>query len=67
MLLGTLGASLLRNLLAGQGKIRASECIIKSGHVFLMPPHPFEILKTKSIIKMDLNLMVFIQEIIYVK
>ena len=41
MLLGTLGASLLRNLLAGQGKIRASECIIKSGHVFLMPPHPF--------------------------
>ena len=35
MLLGTLGASLLGNLLAGKGKIRASEGTIRAGQDFL--------------------------------
>ena len=34
MLLGTLGASLLRNLLAGKGTIRAGEGIIRAGQDF---------------------------------
>ena len=32
MLLGTLGASLLRNMLAGKGVIRAGEGTIKAGY-----------------------------------
>ena len=39
MLLGTLVAALLRNLLSGKGTIRAGEDTIRSGQ-FLMPPHP---------------------------
>ena len=35
MLLGTLGASLLGNLLAGKGKIRAGEGTIRAGQDFL--------------------------------
>ena len=34
MLLGTLGASLLGNLLTGKGKIRAGERTIKGGQDF---------------------------------
>ena len=34
MLLGTLGASLLRNLLTGKGTIRAGEGTIKAGQGF---------------------------------
>ena len=34
MLLGTLGASLLRNLLAGKGTIRAGEGTIRAGKEF---------------------------------
>ena len=34
MVLGTLGASLSRNLLTGKGKIRAGEGTIKVGHDF---------------------------------
>ena len=34
MLLGTLGASLLGNLLTGKGKIRAGEDTIKGGQDF---------------------------------
>ena len=55
MLLGTLGASLLGNLLTGKDTIRAGEGTIRVGH------------KYKSIIKINLNLMVFIQEMIYLK
>ena len=55
MLLGTLGASLLGNLLTGKDTIRAGKCTIRVGH------------KYKSIIKINLNLMVFIQEMIYLK
>ena len=38
MLLGTLVAALLRNLLSGKGTIRAGEDTIRAGQ-FLMPPH----------------------------
>ena len=58
MLLGTLGASLLGHLLTGKGTIKASEGTIRAGEI---------ILENKSIIKMNLNLMVFIQEIIFLK
>ena len=40
MLLGTLGASLLGNLLTGKGTIRAGEGTIRAGGHFLMPPNP---------------------------
>ena len=62
MLLGTLGTSLLGNLLTVKDTIRAGEGMIRAGeacHILQL------ILKYKSIIKMNLNLMVFIQEIIY--
>ena len=51
MLLGTLGASLLGNILAGKGINRAGEGIVRAGYGkngFLMLPHPltnFEIQK----------------------
>ena len=52
MLLGTLGASLLRNVLTGKGTVRAGEGILRAGEGIkkkaLMPPHPltnFEIRK----------------------
>ena len=34
MLLGTLGASLLRNILKGKGTIRTNEGAIRAGHDF---------------------------------
>ena len=54
MLVGTLGASLLGNLLTGRGIVRAG-----SGKQweFLIPPHPFTNLKYKSIIKINQDLM----------
>ena len=52
MLLGTLGASLLENLLTGKGTVRAGEGTLRAGEGIkknaLMPPHPltnFEIRK----------------------
>ena len=48
MLLGTLGGSLLENLLACKGTIGTGEGTIYSWTEFLMPPHPltnFEIEK----------------------
>ena len=63
MFLGTLGASLLQKLLIGKGTIRAVEGRIRTGQDLQC----HFILKYKSIIKMKLNLMVFIQEIIYQK
>ena len=56
MLLGTLGASLLENLLTSKGKSRTGEGTNRAG-----------ILKYKIIMKMNLNLMVFNQETIYLK
>ena len=46
MLLGTLGASLLGNLLSGKGTVRAEEGIVRAGYgssikkKALIPPHP---------------------------
>ena len=62
MLLGTLGASLLGDLLAE---------IVRAGTGkqwdFLMPPHPLTNLKYKGIMKMNQDLMVLFQEIICLK
>ena len=73
MLLGTLGASLLGNLLTGEGAIAPSQGR-KANMSWTSPIRAAEriitadqILKYKSIIKMNLNLMVFIQETIYLK
>ena len=69
MLLGTLGVSLIRNLLtakctirAGKGLIRACKGIIRADEAQLE-----QILKYRSINKTNLKLIVFIQERIYVK
>ena len=56
MLLGTLGASLLENLLTCKGKSSTGEGTNRAG-----------ILKYKIIMKMNPNLMVFNQETIYLK
>ena len=56
MLLDTSGASLLRNLLTSKDTIRA-------GKNFLMLPHPLTDFEIQNM-KMNLNLMVFIQEIL---
>ena len=55
MLLGTLGVSLLGNLLTGKGTVRAREGT------------SFNKLRNKTILKMSLDSMVFILEIIYLK
>ena len=57
MLLGTLGASLLGNILAGKGAIATSQ-----GRGIYRA-----ILKYKNIIKINQDSMVFILEIIYPK
>ena len=63
MLLGTLGASLFGNILAAKGINRAGEGILRAG----CGNKKVEILKNKSIIRVNLDLMVFILEIIYPK
>ena len=61
MFLGTLGASLLGNLLTGKGIMRAGDGIVRAGEGskkklnLLLPFHPLT------------NLMVYIHEIIYQK
>ena len=53
MLLGTLSASLLRNLLTGKGTIRAYEGTIRVALNFWCPPQPlniFEIQKYSTVI-----------------
>ena len=60
MLLGTLAASILGNPLTGKGVIRAGQNL--QCHLILEL-----FLKYKNIIKTNLNLMVFIQKIIYLK
>ena len=71
MLLGTLGASLLGDLLtkklSGKGTVRAGEGFLRAGEGILkkslMAGHPLTNLLT--ILKMNQGLMEFIQEIIY--
>ena len=60
MLQGTSDASLLGNILAGQGVMRTDEQSITAGQDFWCCPIFQQILKYKRIIKMSLNLMVFI-------
>ena len=52
MLLGTLGASLLGNLLTGKGIFRAGEGAIRADQDFWCYLTLYQILKYKSIIKM---------------
>ena len=63
MLVGALAASILRNALTGKELIKAAEDTIRAGENFNAAPS----LKYKNIIRMNLYLMVFIQEIIYLK
>ena len=63
MLVEILAASISRNALVGRGVIRAGE---GCGWKFLMPQNPLTNFKIKNTIKINPNLMVFIQEIIYV-
>ena len=51
--LGTIGASLLGNLLAGKFTIRAGEETIKAGKKFLMPPHPLTNFKIQKYYEND--------------
>ena len=67
MLLGTLGARWLGNLLIGKAVMRAGESTIRAGQNFWCCIILQQILECKSIIKIKPNLMVFIQEIIYLK
>ena len=66
MLLETLAASILGNALSGKGVIRAGRKVIRAGQNFWWHLILWLILNYKNI-KMNLNLMVFIQEIIYLK
>ena len=72
MLLRTLGACLLENISIGRGRNRARERIVRAGYGnkkidfycrFILRL----ILRYKNIIKLNLDLMVFILEIIYPK
>ena len=71
MLLGTLGASLLGNLVTGKGRgiNRAGQGVVRAGYghnkmIFNSASSFKQFWNTKNIIKMNLDLMVFIQEII---
>ena len=71
MLLGTLGASLLGIMLAGKGINRTGDGIIRAGYgsleskVFKFHLILSLILKYKNIIRINLDLIEFILEIIY--
>ena len=67
MLLDTLASSLLRSSLLVRGLIRAAEKTIRAGQDFKYRVILELVLKYKNIIKLNLNLMVFIQEITYQK
>ena len=67
ILLGALSASLLANLLTGKGTIKAGENTVRAGQDFSCRFILKQTLKYKIIIKIYLNLVVFIQEIIYLK
>ena len=76
MVLGTLASTLLGNMLSGKGVLRAGyrnkqgEGVIRAGYNSSVQENSINSIKNlkyKSIIKMNLDLMVFIQEIIYLK
>ena len=60
-----LGASLFGNLLTGKGIIRSGEGTICAGQDFKCRLILQQTLKYKSITENNINLMVFIQEIVY--
>ena len=67
MLQGALGASLLINMLEDQWFIRADEWTNRTGQDFWYRLILWLILKYKNFIKTNLDLMVFMREIIYLK
>ena len=67
MILGNLGASLLGNILTGKEVIRAGEGTIRPSQNISCCIMLSLFLKYKSVIKMNLNLMVFIEKIFYLK
>ena len=73
MLLGTLGASLLGNLLSGKGTTRAGEGIVRAGYGSsirknaLIPPHLLMNFEIEGYFLKTSVLMVFILEITYLK
>ena len=67
MLLGILATSILGSALRGKGVIKAGEGTTRAGGSFWCPPS-FDVAPSyKNVIKMNLNLIAFIQEIIYLK
>ena len=64
-ILDTLAASLLGNVLEGKGVVQAVEGTIRPR--FAMEPHPLTNFEIQNIIKLNLNLELFIQELIYLK
>ena len=67
MLQGALGASLLINMLEDQWFIRADEWTNRTGQDFWYRLILWLILQYKNFIKTNLDLMVFMREIIYLK
>ena len=67
MLSGTLGATLLENISAGKGVIRAGGGAFRAEQDFLCRCILSPILKFKKSFKMNLNLKEFIQETIHLK
>ena len=65
MLLGILAAGQLEIMLVGKAVIRAGKGTITTGT--LIPPLPLTNFETQKSYQMNLDLMVFIQEIIYLK
>ena len=70
MLLGTLGANFFRNMLVHNGVTRAGKGTLRAGEkVLILAPTltPYINIEFKDINKMNLNLMVLTQKIIYQK
>ena len=68
MLLGTLGGSLLENILTFNGTIRVSEATAKAGqNKSLTNPQPSTSFEIQKYYKNEANFMVLIQEITYLK
>ena len=66
LLLGTLAASVLGNVLIRKEVIGAGEGVLRAGQNFNVP-HPLTNFEIQDINKTNLNLMVVIQEISYLK
>ena len=67
MLLGTLGAGWLGNLLIGKATIWPGEGTIRGDEKVLMPPHLLTNFEIRNYNQNEPNLIVLIQETIYIK